>query len=138
MMRGKSMLGMPREALAWIAIASAPVLFAWAVLWVYVFPPPVLAVGMRAHAVCFFATLGLSLGPFAALAFVRRASDPVHPGATGAVVGAAAGGWGSVLIDLHCPASAADHIALGHVLPALVLAIAGALVGARVLGVRAR
>src|SRR5262249_11468330 len=130
--------GLPREVLVAIAIAVAPVLLGWALMWTNVFEPPPIATGPAHHLKCFSATLLLALGPFAAFAFVRRGTDPVHPVATGAALGAAGGAWGSVLIDLHCPASAAEHIAFGHALPAVALALVGAAVGARLLGVRAR
>jgi hypothetical protein len=134
--RGRSMLGRSRELLVAIVVAVAPLLLAWAVLWTSVLPTPDLHPGASLHIKCFRATLALALGPFIAFMFVRRASDPVHPRATGAAIGAAAGAWGSVMIDLHCPASTAEHIALGHVLPTLGLAAIGAWLGQRVLGVR--
>ena len=73
----------------------------------------------------------------AAFLFLRRGSDPVHPRASGAALGAAAGAWASVLIHLHCPVAATDHVLLGHLAPVLFLSLAGVLVGRRLLGVRA-
>jgi len=136
--RGRAMLGLPRAALVTLAIAAAPLLFGWAVMWTHVFGASEITTGSPVHFRCFAATLLLAAGPFIAFAAVRRGTDPVHPIATGALLGAAAGAWGSVMIDLHCPVSTTAHIAFGHVLPALALAIAGAAIGARILGVRGR
>lgn len=136
--RGRAMLGPPRARLVLVALASAPVLFAWLMACTTRWPGVRAAEGtLHAHLTCFFFTALLSLAPFAALASTRRAADPVHPRATGAAIGAAAGAWGSVLIDLHCPLSQPLHVALAHVLPSLLYAGLGALVGARLFGVRA-
>jgi hypothetical protein len=48
-----------------------------------------------------------------------------------------AGAWASVLIDLHCECADLLHVTLGHVLPVAVLAAVGAIVGRRVIGMRA-
>ena len=40
------------------------------------------------------------------------------------------------MINLHCPVSDAMHVAMAHILPVVVFALAGALVGRRVLGLR--
>ena len=50
-------------------------------------------------------------------------------------MGAAAGAWGGVMIDLHCEIAHEMHVALAHVLPVVVLAAVGAIVGRRVLGI---
>jgi hypothetical protein len=48
-----------------------------------------------------------------------------------------AGAWGAVVHFPFCECTSPLHMALGHVLPVVVLAAIGALVGDRVLGVRA-
>jgi hypothetical protein len=80
-------------------------------------------------------TGGLML--FAALMSWRR-SDPVTPRATGAAFGAGAGLGSALLVDLWCPVAYVPHLLLGHVLPILVLAVAGGLIGGRVLGLARR
>jgi len=136
--RGKSMLGTTRARLAFVAIGSAPLIFAWVMGCTMGWPAVREGEGtLHAHLVCFALTTLLSLGPVFALAFARRGSDPVHPRATGAAIGAAAGAWGGVLIDLHCPLVGPVHVAIGHVLPVVVYAAIGALAGARLFGVRA-
>jgi hypothetical protein len=87
---------------------------------------------------CLAATLAMATAPLVVLLIARRGSDATHPRATGAAIGAAAGAWGGVLIDLHCPTAAFPHVALGHALPALVLAAVGALVGKSALGISSR
>jgi hypothetical protein len=74
---------------------------------------------------------------FAALAS-WRGTDPVTPAATGAAFGAGAGLGSAVLVDLWCPVSYVPHLILGHLLPILLLSIAGALFGWRVLQIRRR
>jgi hypothetical protein len=74
---------------------------------------------------------------FAALVSWRR-TDPITPAATGAAFGAGAGLGSAVLVDLWCPVSHVPHLLLGHVLPIVILAAVGALVGWRVLAIRRR
>jgi hypothetical protein len=74
---------------------------------------------------------------FAALASWRH-TDPITPAATGAAFGAGAGLGSAVLVDLWCPVSYVPHLLLGHVLPIVILAAAGALIGWRVLAIRRR
>jgi hypothetical protein len=68
----------------------------------------------------------------------RRRLDPVHPATTGAALGAACGLASAALVDLWCPVADLRHLLLGHVLPIALLAVAGALVGGPVLGIRFR
>jgi hypothetical protein len=137
--RGKTMLGRARIVLVVFALASAPAIFAWVMGCTIGWPEVRDGAGsLRQHIACLLATLLLSTGPLVALAFVRRASDPVHPRATGAAIGAAAGAWGGVLIDMHCPLTEPMHVALAHVAPVIIYATIGALVGSRLFGVRAR
>jgi hypothetical protein len=136
--RGKTMLGRARIVVVIAALVAAPAIFAWIMGCTIGWPEMRGGVGtLRQHVACLLATLLLSTGPLVALAFVRRASDPVHPRATGAAIGAAAGAWGGVLIDMHCPLVEPMHVALAHVAPVLIYAAIGALVGFRLFGVRA-
>ena len=137
--RGKTMLGRARVVLVVFALAAAPAIFAWVMGCTIGWPEVRDVTGsIRQHVACLLATLLLSTGPLVSLAFVRRASDPVHPRATGAAIGAAAGAWGGVLIDMHCPLSQPMHVALAHVAPVVIYAAIGALLGSRLFGVRAR
>jgi hypothetical protein len=99
-------------------------------------PVPFLGGTTVQHVTCFVVTLLLALGPFVALAYARKGSDPVHPRALGAALGAAAGVWGGALIDIHCSLVTIEHLSLAHAAPIAVLAAIGALVGGRLFGIR--
>ncbi|MGH7293520.1 MAG: NrsF family protein, partial [Polyangiaceae bacterium] len=136
--RGTSMLGRPSSwRLAAAALTPATLLGTALVamaLW------PSVAAGhavLRDHAVCVVATLLCGLGPLASFAFVRRGSEPVLPRLTGAAIGAAAGAWGALFIELHCAHASWDHVVLGHLAPVALLTLVGVIVGDRVLAVRA-
>jgi hypothetical protein len=82
--------------------------------------------------------LGLLTGAlplFAALVAWRR-TDPLSPAATGAAFGAGAGLGSAVLTDLWCPVSYPPHLLLGHVLPVILLAFLGGVVGRVALSLR--
>ena len=133
----KTMLGVARSALALVALGAAPAFFAWFMGCTMGWPDVRDGAGsFHQHVICLLSTSLFALGPVVALAFLRRGSDPVHPRATGAALGAAAGAWGGVLIDLHCPLASPMHVAIGHVLPIAIYAALGALVGSRLFGVR--
>ncbi|HSS37891.1 MAG TPA: NrsF family protein [Polyangia bacterium] len=132
--RGPSGLRRPRAVLATAAVLSTVAFVAWryAISALYgragIWPD---RVGLRCL-VLGVGTGGLML--FAALMSWRR-SDPVTPRATGAAFGAGAGLGSALLVDLWCPVAYVPHLLLGHVLPIAILALAGALVGGRLLGV---
>ncbi len=135
--RGRSMMGRPRALLLAVAVGLAPALALSAELaggLARAAEDP----GARAHFLCFAIATGVGLAPWAFVVWLRRSSDPLHPRATGAALGAMAGAIGAVFVDLHCPSSYSAHVLLGHVLPAAALAVLGALLGPRLLGVRAR
>jgi len=136
--RGKTMLGATRVLLVVCAVCAAPAIFGWVMSLTMAWPEVREPAGtLRNHVGCLVATLLLAIGPLVTLSFVRRGSDPVHPRATGAAIGAAAGAWGGVLIDMHCPIVHPLHVALAHVMPVAIYAVIGALVASRMFGVRA-
>ena len=47
-----------------------------------------------------------------------------------------AGAWAAVMVELWCPLAVHEHILVGHVLPLLVLTLAGAAIGVRMLRLR--
>ena len=91
-----------------------------------------------AHVACFVYSLLIASGPFAAMTWIRRGSDPVNPRLTAAAYGVAAGLLAGVLMDVHCAYADVEHIVLGHVLPVAGFAVLGWLLGERLLGVRVR
>jgi|HubBroStandDraft_6_1064221.scaffolds.fasta_scaffold266894_1 hypothetical protein len=107
---------------------------AWVNGWGHGFGAP--APPSRAF-VCLTLSLVLAVGPFAVLTLGRWATDPVHPRVAAAAIGVTAGAWAGVMMDLHCEHADLFHVMVGHVTPALVLAVVGALLGEQLLGVRA-
>jgi hypothetical protein len=134
--RGPMMLGRPTRVLVVVAAALPVLVLGWVLAMIAWMKPPCEAPPMYEHAVCFAIGIGFAIAPLAAMLWVRRGTDPVHPGATGAALGAASGAWGGLLIHLHCPYADPLHMVLGHVLPIAVLAGIGVLLGRRVLGIR--
>jgi hypothetical protein len=136
--RGRSMLGRPRSTLFLAAIVTPLALLAWHLVMSDRFslgdePPSAVR-----DLFCFALTLLFAAGPALVFWLGRSGSDPVHPRATAAALAVATGAWASVLIDLHCRHAALAHVAVGHVLPVVALALLGLGFGERLLGVRGR
>jgi hypothetical protein len=136
--RGGSMLGRPRTILAATTVLAPLCLLAWKLVWTARFPNMLderpQFVGLR----CLGLTLAMSSWPLIALLIAKKGSDPVHPGTSGAALGVAAGAAAWVLTDLWCPVAYPPHLLLGHVLPLVISAIAGALLGKRVIALGRR
>jgi uncharacterized membrane protein YfcA len=47
-----------------------------------------------------------------------------------------AGAWAAVMVELWCPLAAHGHVLVGHVLPLLVVALAGSAIGVRMFRLR--
>lgn len=145
--RGRTMLG--RSAASKIAVAAlTPVALTvtWlivALVWLQAVLPLAWleamddAPDLYFHANCALMSIVYAVGPLLAFFALRRSRDPVSPRQSGAAIGAIAGAWGAVLHFPFCPCTSPLHMALGHVLPAVVLAALGAVAGDRVLGVHA-
>jgi hypothetical protein len=134
--RGGSMLGRSRP---WLLAGAGLTPLLLTALWFAVAMPMRETSGphgLVGDAKCFIASLALSIGPLVAFLVARREGDPVNPGLTGAALGAAAGAWGALLIDLHCETIDPSHVVLAHVLPVAALAVIGALAAKRVLAIR--
>jgi Negative regulator of sigma F len=128
----RSMLSPPRGVLLGVAIAVPLLVGAWLVLWHARYDDPIVRAGWR----CFALTALTAPWPFAALAHASRRVEPRHPGTTGAALGAVAGAWAAVMVELWCPIAVHEHVIVGHVLPLATLAVAGAAVGVRLFGLR--
>jgi hypothetical protein len=131
----RSMLRRPVGTLVAVSVLSALAFVAWrhgvSAVYGLVQPWPD-RVGFRCLRV---GILTGALPLFAAL-MAWRHTDPLAPTTTGAAFGAGAGLGSAVLTDLWCPVSYLPHLFLGHVLPILILASVGALVGYVALRVR--
>jgi hypothetical protein len=135
--RGRSMLGRPASWLWTIAAAGGPLLVAWIVVGAMGWPSTAEArCPSEIDVPCLAFTVLMSVGPFAAFLFLRRKSDPVHPRATGAALGAAAGTWGALFMNVHCACATPGHQVVAHAIPVVVLAVVGFLIGNAVLSVK--
>jgi len=93
--------------------------------------------GTHHHLVCIGMTLLFAAAPLVAFAALRHRGEAISPRLAGAALGAACGAWGAAAHVLVCRVTGAEHMLLGHVLPVVFLIGIGALVGDRVLAVRA-
>ena len=128
----RSMLSPPRGRLLAVAIGVPLVVGAWLVLWGTTYVDPFVRVGWR----CLTLTSATAPWPFLALYRASRRLDPRHPQLTGAALGSAAGAWAAVMAEIWCPLSAAPHVLVGHVLPLVLLVLAGAGIGYRMFRLR--
>jgi hypothetical protein len=87
---------------------------------------------------CMVLTLTFALAPLATLLFLRRGSDPSHPRSLGLVLGVGAGSSAAALVDLWCPVGHTQHLMIGHILPIVVLGLAGIWLGQRLLAIRSK
>lgn len=137
--RGRSMLGRSRPWLAAVALLTPALLFAWRVLASSRYQDMMVEWSARPGFRCLYLSGVLSIVPLAALLWLRRGSDPVHPYLSAAALGASVGAGGWVLVDLWCPVGFVPHVLLGHVLPLVFVIGVSALVGGRILALgRAR
>jgi hypothetical protein len=125
--RAQSMLPRARGELI-AAMAGVPLLIGlWIWLWHGAYTEPLDRLGLR----CFALTALTAPWPFAALVRLRRRPDPIHPALTGGGLGAAAGAWSAVMVELWCPLASFHHVAAGHFAPLVLLVGAGAALGSR-------
>jgi hypothetical protein len=134
--RGRSATGRPRAWLLAIALGTPAVLFAVMVAFAQLRPELTVLHAERVGFKCLGLALAAGTFPLVALAVLRRGSDPVHPGAAGAALGAACGAAAGALVEFWCPVASMRHVAVGHVLPIVVLALAGWALGARLIAMR--
>ncbi len=128
----RSMLSAPRGLLLSVAIGVPVLVGLWLVLWHSTYEDPFTRTGWR----CFALTVLTTPWPLAVLAYAGRRVEPRHPGTLGAALGACAGAWAAVSIGLWCPLSRPGHVAVGHVLPLVVVVLASAAVGVWLFAVR--
>jgi hypothetical protein len=127
--RGHSTLGRSSSLLLGVALVAPFALFAWKCGVSAPFPDLMAPSPDRPGFRCLQLSCALSAWPLVALLLARRGTDPVHPRATGAAIGAAVGACSWVLVDLWCSVAYVPHLLLGHVLPVVVCTIAGAALG---------
>jgi hypothetical protein len=128
----RSMLSPSRGLLVGIAIGVPLLVGVWLMLWHTTYEDPFVRTGWR----CFALTALTAPWPFATLAYASRRVEPRHPGTAGAALGAVAGAWAAVMVELWCPVAAHHHILVGHVLPLIVVTLAGSAIGVRMFRLR--
>jgi hypothetical protein len=138
LMRGRSAIGRPRTWLLALAFGTPAALFAMMFAFAVVHPEVTLVHPERLGLKCLGLTVAAAAFPLVALIMLRRGSDPVHPVATGAALGSACGASAGVMVEMWCPVAAPRHVAIGHILPIIVMVIVGALLGGRLIAMRPR
>jgi hypothetical protein len=137
--RGRSMLGRPQAWLLAVAVATPVALLAVVCAGYAPWPAAASIDGTPlGDFICFAAVVVLALGPLLAFMVARRRSDPIHPALTGGALGVAAGSWGSFALAIHCPVTSLRHILSAHVAPVALVALVGALVGAKLLALKGK
>lgn len=133
-----NMLGRPRAVLLGAPALAAPALALGAVAAAALWPEVAAAddPSTRTHVACSVLTIVQGALPLAALLVPRRGTDPIHPAVSGAALGMTAGAWAATMAYLRCPHGAASHCVIAHVGPTLLLAAAGAALGALLLRIK--
>ncbi|AKV03526.1 hypothetical protein AKJ09_10189 [Labilithrix luteola] len=133
----RSMLGPSTRSLYLVCVLTAPLLGVAALLAASMWPSvsAVPATG-KSDMSCAALTLVQGIAPLLALIVPRRGTDPVHPAVTGAALGTTAGAWAAAMAYLRCTHPSPFHGMLAHIAPVFVLALLGAVLGARMLRVR--
>jgi hypothetical protein len=126
----------PRSALLIVAAGTPGFLFALMFSFAVLDPAVTTIHPERLGLKCLGLTLAAAAFPLLSLIFMRRQSDPVHPGITGAALGSACGAAAGIMVELWCPVAAPAHVLIGHILPIVLLAVIGSALGSRVLRVR--
>lgn len=137
--RGRSMLGRPTSVRVVVAALTPATLVVAALAAAMLWPSTISdAATMDDHLVCLELGSLMAIGPLVAFALVRRGSDPVAPRLTGAALGAVAGAWGGLFIELRCGHASVEHVVIGHVVPVVIMTLLGALIAGSVVSVRHR
>lgn len=132
--RGRSTIGRSTAALLVVIGVTPVVLLAWKIGVTVSFGPEMsVSWPERPGFRCLGLTLAMAAPLLVALLFMRRRSDPVHPGIAGAALGITAAIAAGALVDLWCPVAYLPHLLLGHILPLGVVAAVGAWAGRRLL-----
>jgi hypothetical protein len=129
--RGRSMVGRPR-ALLWVAALGTPILLScWSILWNILYPETLRVCPHRIGLVCLDLVVAVASLPLLALVLWRARGDLVHPGTTGAALGAAMGAWAGFTVDLSCECTNPSHVLIGHVGPVALMVAVGFMLGRR-------
>jgi hypothetical protein len=130
--RGKSQVGRPQSMLLAVALLAPIATYVWLVSWHARYVEPFSRIGFR----CLALTIVSGLPLLAAAMWMRKRTVVLHPVASGAALGAAAGAFGGVTVELWCPLTSSAHVIVGHVTPILLLSLVGAMTGRILLPIR--
>ena len=90
------------------------------------------AIGSNSR-LCVTSIIGMSIAPLAALVMALRAGAPRSPAMAGAAAGLLAGGLAATLYAIHCPDDSPLFVGLWYAPVVLLIALAGAVIGHRLL-----
>ena len=121
----RSMLPPPTSRLLAIVVGVPLIVAAWLLAWHAAYDDPFTRTGLR----CFALTLASAPWPFAALLLAGPRFAPDRPWLVGGALGAVAGAWAAIVVELWCPLADPAHVAIGHALPLVALVGVGALTG---------
>ena len=129
-------LARPGARVPWLWLAAGPALLAASlVVELAVTPPaswPARTIGTNAR-ICLTMVPLLSIAPLAAALLTLRHGAPTRPALAGAVAGLLAGGLAATLYAAHCTDDSPLFVATWYTLAIALVALAGALIGWRVL-----
>ena len=131
---GRSMLPRPGWQLALLVALVPAALLTWKIAWSSRFPGMMVDWPERPGLRCFFLTLGIGIAPLVSLVFLLRRGEPVRPALVGTAMGILVGAVSWVVLGLWCPVAYPRHLLIGHVGPALLLAMIGACLGRGTMG----
>lgn len=134
--RGGSILGRTPARLVALLLLVPASLFAWKLRVLQGSPELTACVAGRVGWRCLGWSLLMGTPPLVALALHRAGSEAISPALRGAASGVAVGATSWVLVDVLCPIGCLPHLLLGHALPLVLLALAGALLGHTLLAMR--
>ncbi len=86
-----------------VAIAAAPLILAWKVVWSAQYARALDAWPTRPGFKCLALSLAIAACPLVAFLLSRRFTDPRHPVVSGLIAGLAIGSLANVMTDLWCP-----------------------------------
>jgi hypothetical protein len=133
--RGDSMLGRPYALRIGVVLGAPLMAIAARHLLSAAFEGMVRLWPQRPGFRCLELALAIALAPMVAFGLAFRRSQAVTPGSFGAGFGVALGLGAGVLVDLWCPVAYLPHLLLGHLLPVMILGVAGCLIGRRLLAI---
>jgi hypothetical protein len=120
----------PRPLRLILTIVLVPVCaLVWMLLWNQLYPETLAPWIGRPGFRCLGLTLFMAGWPLLAMALSRRQTAPAHAGIIGAALGVGVGACAGLLVQLYCPIANPAHAALGHLLPLLILAAVGGVLG---------